>query len=71
MKKLLITLIILTNLSQADYTITPDETYVEGDTFNLAPDGTYVSGDTFEMTPDGKFIGTHDSDNSENKSKED
>jgi len=29
-----------------EYTLTPDGSYVSGDSYTLTPDGSYVSGDT-------------------------
>jgi hypothetical protein len=40
-----------------DYTMTPDGSYVGGDSYNMTPDGSYVGGDSYNMTPDGSFVG--------------
>jgi len=39
-----------------DYTLTPDGSYVAGDTYTLAPDGSYVSGDSYSLTPDDSYV---------------
>ena len=70
MKNLILTLLILTSYLSANYTLTPDGTYVSGDSYSVAPDGTFVGGSNFEMTPDGKFIGTQDSNNYDTDSVE-
>lgn len=57
----LMLLLTLAATSQADYTVTPDGTFVEGDEYIMTPDGNYVSGDAYQMLPDG----TYTSDRSE------
>ncbi len=40
------------------YTLAPDGSYVGGKTATLAPDGSYVGGDSAELAPDGTYVGT-------------
>ncbi|MBC8495675.1 hypothetical protein H8D36_05980 [archaeon] len=56
-KSLLIAAIISTTVLSADYTLTPDGSYVSGDSYSLAPDGSYVSGDSSSLAPDGTYVG--------------
>ena len=43
-----------------DYTMTPDGSYVGGDSYTMAPDGSYVGGNDSTMTPDGSYVGSDD-----------
>ena len=62
MKKIFFTCFILSlsyySISYAQSTMTPDGSYVGGDSFTMTPDGSYVGGDSFTMTPDGGYVGS-------------
>jgi hypothetical protein len=61
MKKIFCTCFILLlsyySISYAQSTMTPDGSYVGGDSYTMTPDGSYVGGDSYTMTPDGSYVG--------------
>jgi len=56
---LIVMVLALIGTSASAFTLTPDGSYVGGDSFTLTPDGSYVGGTDFEMLPDGSYIGTN------------
>jgi len=64
MKKIFCTCFILSlsyySISYAQSTMTPDGSYVGGDSFTMTPDGSYVGGDSYSSTPYGSSESTND-----------
>lgn len=53
----LLTLASAPMLAQADYTMTPDGKYVQGNSYTMTPDGKYVGGNSYNMAPNGSYVG--------------
>ena len=64
MKKIFCTCFILSlsyySISYAQSTMTPDGSYVGGDSFTMTPDGSYVGSDSYSSTPYGSSESTND-----------
>ena len=64
MKKIFCTCFILSlsyySISYAQSTMTPDGSYVGGDSFTMTPDGSYVGSDSYYSTPYGSSESTND-----------
>ena len=64
MKKIFCTCFILSlsyySISYAQSTMTPDGSYVGGDSFTMTPDGSYVGGESYSSTPYGSSESTND-----------
>ena len=61
MKKIFCTCFILSlsyySISYAQSTMTPDGSYVGGDSFTMTPDGSYVGDESYSSTPYGRSYG--------------
>ena len=57
MKKILLILALSMPMMAQDYTIAPDGTYVQGNSFAITPKGKYVGGDGHRITPNGNYVG--------------
>ena len=64
MKKIFCTCFILSlsyySISYAQSTMTPDGSYVGGDSFTMTPDGSYVGDESYSSTPYGSSESTND-----------
>ena len=64
MKKIFCTCFILSlsyySISYAQSTMTPDGSYVGGDSFTMTPDGSYVGSDSYSSNPYGSSESTND-----------